>query len=274
MQYYPKGSYTATEIRCGLLQGSPISPMLFMLFISPLFKLDGLKISFGYADDIVVIETSPSLDENFAKIGASINKAFDWGIREGLTFDEKKSELLHFTRKRKDKDSNPSVITEKLRIDINQKLPYIKWLGVHFDRKLNFKEHVRIQTAKALKVVHTLRCLGNINRRVSPRLTKQAVVACALPIAHFGAETWWPGKTRSKGNEVVCNRVGSHLSMMDRVESSAARAILPVYRTTPKIALFRESGLLAAELTLNIISRRAAIRTRRLDPFHPLFLRA
>ncbi|KHJ35590.1 hypothetical protein EV44_g0278 [Erysiphe necator] len=44
------------EISCGLSQGSPISPILFMLFISPLFKLKGLKKAFGYADDVAILE--------------------------------------------------------------------------------------------------------------------------------------------------------------------------------------------------------------------------
>ncbi|KAI0994881.1 hypothetical protein K3495_g13301 [Podosphaera aphanis] len=61
--------------------------------------------------------------------------------------------------------------------------------------------------------------------------------------------------------------------MIEKVHRAAARAVLPVYRTTPSAALFREAGLNPAELALNNISRRAAIRTRRLDPRHPLRLR-
>ena len=53
--------------------------------------------------------------------------------------------------------------------------------------------------------------------------------------------------------------------MLDKVYSTAARVILPVFRTTPRAVLYRESGLNPAEVTLDIISRRAAIRTRRLD---------
>ncbi|KHJ32328.1 hypothetical protein EV44_g4208 [Erysiphe necator] len=61
--------------------------------------------------------------------------------------------------------------------------------------------------------------------------------------------------------------------MLDKVQRAAARVILPVYRTTPSATLYRESGLNPAELTLEHLSRRAIIRTRRLDPFHPLFIK-
>lgn len=263
-----------TSIRCGLPQGSPASPILFMLFISPLFKLEGLQKSFGYADDVALLETSPSLDENIKKVGVAIENALSWGKVEGLTFDHSKSELLHFTRRRKDKDYNPAIITENFCIGSCHKPPYIKWLGVHFDRSLTFKHHVRIQAAKAMKVVNALRCLGNTARGVSPILSRQVILACALSIANFGAETWWPRKTRKKGNKIVSNRVGTHLKILEKVYSAAARVILPVFRTTPRAALYRESGLQPAELTLDNISRRAAVRTRRLDPYHPLFIRA
>lgn len=259
------------EIRCGLPQGSPVSPILFMLYISPLFRLKGLERAFGYADDIAILETSPSLEENARKIGASINQALSWGSSEGVTFEPEKSDLLHFSRKFKDKENRPKVHTSSFSISESDTRPYLKWLGVHFDRKLTFKYHVAIQSAKALKVANALRCLGNTARGLPPRLSRQAVISCVLPIAHFAAETWWPGKTRSKGNKLISNRVGFHIKTLNKVHTAAARAILPVFRTTPTSILFREAGIFPAELALDNIIRRAAVRTRRLDDRHPLY---
>lgn len=62
--------------------------------------------------------------------------------------------------------------------------------------------------------------------------------------------------------------------MMDKVQTAAARAILPVYCTNPKAALLRESGLSPSEITLDNITRKYSIRTRRLDPYHPLYYRS
>ncbi|KAI0999993.1 hypothetical protein K3495_g8202 [Podosphaera aphanis] len=95
-----------------------------------------------------------------------------------------------------------------------------------------------------------------------------------FPRYNFGAETWWLGKSRTELGKVVSNMVGSHLSMIEKVHRAAAGAILLVYCTTPSAVLFREAGLNPAELVLNNISRRAAIRTRRLNPHHSLRLRA
>ncbi|KHJ36348.1 hypothetical protein EV44_g4173 [Erysiphe necator] len=93
-----------------------------MLYVSPLFKLDGLKNAFGYADDVAILETSNSLEMNSNKIGKVINQALEWGEREGLTFDRGKSELIHFTRRHRHKNYNPAIQTNEFRIEVNQRM--------------------------------------------------------------------------------------------------------------------------------------------------------
>ena len=67
----------------------------------------------------------------------------------------------------------------------------------------------------------------------------------------------------------MCNRVSVHTSTIEKVHLVTARLILPVYQTTASMPLFRESGILPAEIALDNISQRAAIRTHRLGPYHP-----
>ena len=112
-------------INCGLPQGSPISPILFMLYISPLFRLEGLKKVFGYADDVSILEVSPSLEINSTRIQKALNTALAWGREEGVTFDPNKSELMHFTRRHKDKGNSPQIITNDFIISENSNRPYL-----------------------------------------------------------------------------------------------------------------------------------------------------
>ena len=119
------------QVNCGLPQGSPASPILFMLYISPIFKMGKISQRFSYADDIALIETRDSLQENCGRLTASLQEALAWGRGEGITFDPGKTELQHFSRRRADKDPNstPSINCEGFSISENASRPYTRWFG-------------------------------------------------------------------------------------------------------------------------------------------------
>ncbi|KZL86239.1 transposon i [Colletotrichum incanum] len=81
------------DLKCGLPQGSPVFPILFILYIEPLFKLGT-------------------------------------GVLEGITFDTDKSELIYFTKRLKDKNPLITVrlldgrqhIVQALKVYFNQRL--------------------------------------------------------------------------------------------------------------------------------------------------------
>lgn len=60
------------------------------------------------------------------------------------------------------------------------------------------------------------------------------------------------------------------MNTIRKVILTCARAILPVYRTTPTPILFREAGLLPPEIELDKRCRKAILRAHRLDARHPL----
>ena len=123
---------------------------------------------FGYADDIALLTISKSLQDNCNSLQADAQEALQWGQAEGITFDPKKSELIHFTRQRADPlpASSPTVTTGTHVIQ--EATGPLRWLGVFFDKKLSFKPHVRTLAAKALTVSNALRSLGKTTREVPP----------------------------------------------------------------------------------------------------------
>ena len=204
---------SSTNVDCGLPQGSPVSPILFMLYIAPLFSFGKPGRRFGYADDIALLAISRSLEENTASLTRDLQEALTWGSSVGIIFDPDKSELLHSSQRRNDhtpKDT-PPVSIGALTITENHLRPYLRWLGVLFDKKLTFKWHTKAQAAKALKISKALSSLSNTCRGVLPILLRRAASTCALPIAYVTAETWWPSRTRPGPKDSISNKVESHL---------------------------------------------------------------
>jgi hypothetical protein len=266
------------SIPAGLPQGSPVSPILFTLFIQPMFFLGTLqrkRARMGYADDIALLSAGTSLENNILVLQEDFKLLNSWAAGEGLTFDTVKSELAHFTRRRC--SNNPPIeLDTGAGTHLIDAVPLggaMCYLGIWLDRKLCFRKHVDTMTAKARRAASGIQALSNTVRGAPVQLLRQAIQACVLPILCYGAEAWWPGKSRIVGGRETSNRVDNLAERLDLALRQALRGALPVYRTTPIPVLHRELGISPIKLALD--HRRAALaaRIKGLDRRHPLVRR-
>lgn len=101
-----------------------------------------------------------------------------------MTLDLGKTELLHFSRKQN--DDNPPVnvrFPEEEQTTVVQPTPVdgkLRWLGVHFDRKMSFKRHVKAVTAKAQAAIKALRVLGGCAHGAPAHVLRAATLAWGL----------------------------------------------------------------------------------------------
>ncbi|PWI70932.1 putative reverse transcriptase, partial [Purpureocillium lilacinum] len=89
----------ASPLRCGLAQGSPASPILFALYIAPIYRLGNSEGRFGYADDTAMLRTGRTLEETTALASRDMEELLVWGAANGVTFDPDKTEVMHFSSK-------------------------------------------------------------------------------------------------------------------------------------------------------------------------------
>ena len=120
-----------------------------MLYIAPLLWLGNPTQRFGYTDDIALVAFSTNLQMNCDQLQSDLQEALTWGESEGITFDPLKSELLHFSRSHKDANADLPGVTTRTHSVTEGNGP-LRWLGVYFDRKLSFKQHVQILSTKPL----------------------------------------------------------------------------------------------------------------------------
>ena len=252
-----------------------------MLYLAELLK-QNQDLRFGYADDLCLYRASPSFDTNVSLLAKDVASVLKWGDDNKVLFAPEKCELQHITRSIKD-TSNPSVIVgNRLTIhpvseaEDSDKEPALRWLGVYFDRNLSFRRHVAERAGKAMALAHHIRGLANtVNGPLAAGLRK-AVITCVIPTALYGYEAWYAGREKppenpsQAGKDLVSAKVGWHVHEVQRALALAARAVLPVWRTTPTSTIFRDAGLPTAQIALDEALHRFAFRLRSVDRKHPL----
>ncbi|KAI1005470.1 hypothetical protein K3495_g2746 [Podosphaera aphanis] len=244
---------TPFQISCALPQGSPVSPILFLLVTESVLRLSPGRL--GYADDINLLASAPSLASCANLLQTQLDRTFEWGWENSLTFEIFKTELQYFHRKR-GSPMESSLFADGVEIRPND---VTHWLGVFFDRGLKFQNHIKKACERSLAIIRNLKRISLTTRGIRPLSLRQTLQGAAFATIFYGAETWYSNNTPK-----------DFLARIQLRINDAARAALPVYRTTPVPALLSEIGWGLARAWLDQIHDRLTIRTVSADPQHPL----
>jgi hypothetical protein len=115
-----------------------------------------------------------------------------WGVANKVVFASKKLEMIHLTRKREycsldcKVSENQTITPVAEASDGNQTT--LHWLGIWFDRKLRFRQHVDTRIAAAQKVARHLRSLANTSHGPPAAALRKAVTTCVLLSLLYGTE--------------------------------------------------------------------------------------
>lgn len=147
------------ERETGIPQGSPVSPILFLIYISGVFDTVTTTspdtVSLSFMDDLGFLASGESVQEvatSLEKIGDAV---VEWGFSNAVTYDVAKTEALLFLKAR-NKKLKEEILARELtfggqNIKFNDKAT--RWLEVWFDSGLTFATHIseRLKKAHAAK---------------------------------------------------------------------------------------------------------------------------
>merc|ERR1711991_110696 len=217
------------EFKNGMPQGSPLSPILFNLYLSDIQETISKGIS-QFADDLVIWETGLDLDNVCRKMNKKLFGLNKYLKNKNLTISTGKSVAVIYSRKRVNHNSIDLFIgKDKIKI-----ANVAKYLGLFLDKRLTWCQHVNEILKKANNRCKQLKIMCTkfkFHQSIAITMYKSLV----RPILEYGIEVW--GDT--------CKTNHNKLKI---IEQKALTTALGMSRLAKRSEVNIEAGVLPLEL--------------------------
>ena len=240
----------------GLPQGSVMSPTLFLLFINDITEELAHDVHTSlYADDLAFLVSNEKIDEAVESTNTALKCLEKWATDNKMIIATEKCETSLFTTHSKEANTKLNVILQGKILDTN---PTPKFLGVTYDRLLNFGKHCSLIRQKLRQRSKCLAALSGKDWGANRADLRTIHLAYVQSVATYCLAAWGPSASNS------------HVEKLQIELNKGARAITGCTRSTPVNALLREANLIPLKLQIEYQTGTAYERVKRLPNDNPV----
>mgnify|MGYP001553615755 CR=1 FL=1 len=238
----------------GVPQGSILSPTLFIVKINSIVKILKPHIHRTlFVDDFTISYRGRTTQSVQRQLQICLSGLERWCDLNGFKFSATKTVMVHFCMQRRMHD-DPVLILNGQPVPLVEK---VKFLGVWFDKKLNFKAHIDYVRGKCQKSLNLLRTLSHFNWGADRETLLHLFHAFVRSTLEYGSIVY--GSARS-----------SYLRKLETVQNQALRLCLGAFRTSPISSLHVEANELPMHLRRQQLSLQYAVKLKN-DESNPTF---
>lgn len=180
-----------------------------------------------YADDICLFFKSQSIENCNLNLQSTLDKINAWMRVHGFKISPDKSAVMHFCRKYKS-HPDPQLLIDNSLIPIT---PHQKFLGITFDTKLTWHQHINNIRKAAMLNTNILKMLSGTKWGAHRNTLIMLCHAFVLSRLNYGAP-------------VFATAAKTALRKLDPVLNLAIRLSTGAFRTSPVKSILVEAGML------------------------------